>query len=118
MFSLGGFPGVASGGGTQAIWGEVWEIDSPKLERLDQMERVPHMYNRIEVDVVLDDGELVKAYMYVMSDEMAKRTAEHDEWKRKNPPTYKITWPEAKVDILCIDDVSVANWIDPYVRGE
>lgn len=106
MVHMGGFPGVVNGGGTQAIWGEVWSVSDFKLEWLDQMEHVPTMYNRIEVEVVLDDGELVKAFMYVLSDTLARNVT-----GRKEP---EVGDKDNRIELLDIDGVTVANWMPSY----
>jgi gamma-glutamylaminecyclotransferase len=46
MLDLGAYPGVASGGST-AIAGEVYRIDSKGLELLDRLEDYPRLYDRI-----------------------------------------------------------------------
>lgn len=103
MVPLTLFPGVIEGGGKQAIWGEVWHVGDELLERLDAMERVPTYYRRIETDIVLDDGELVKAYMYVLSDMVAKRVTD--------PAAQRLYESRHnRIELHNIEGVTVANW--------
>ena len=44
----------------QKISGEVFEVDSQMLEFLDYFEEVPTLYERTNVDVVIESGEALK----------------------------------------------------------
>jgi len=60
MHSLGGFPGVVSGGSTP-IEGECYEVDGPTLEALDRLEGHPSFYRRTRI--VLEDKMSVEIYL-------------------------------------------------------
>lgn len=60
MLSLGGFPGVVSGGSTP-IEGECYEVDGPTLEALDRLEGHPSFYRRTAI--VLEDKLSVEFYL-------------------------------------------------------
>ena len=45
------------------IKGEVYEVDSDTLERLDALEGHPNFYKRELIDVILD-GKTIKAWIY------------------------------------------------------
>lgn len=68
MFSLGMFPGVATGG-WHAIHGEVYEVDDLTLKRLDRLEGHPNFYRR--QPTILDDGTI--ADMYVLAQPWLKK---------------------------------------------
>ena len=65
MRSCGRFP-IVEIGGTTAIAGEVFLVDDATLVLLDQLEEHPNWYERIEIDVTLDSGELQRAWIYLM----------------------------------------------------
>jgi gamma-glutamylcyclotransferase (GGCT)/AIG2-like uncharacterized protein YtfP len=46
MLDLGAYPGVARGGST-AIAGEIYRVDSKRLELLDRLEDYPRLYDRV-----------------------------------------------------------------------
>lgn len=73
MFPMGGFPGVTSDG-DKAVIGELYEVDEQGLRRLDQLEGNGHFYTREEVDVVLEDSETIKAWMYLLPHRYNHRT--------------------------------------------
>jgi gamma-glutamylaminecyclotransferase len=60
MHSLGGFPGVVARG-TQAIEGEVFDVDAETLDRLDRLEGHPRFYCRTLI--TLDDQSIVSMYV-------------------------------------------------------
>lgn len=66
MVDVNYFPGVFLDG-TDAIVGEVYEVDDRTMERLDRLEGFPFMYTRVEVDL---EGH-GNAWMYIYN-----RTAE------------------------------------------
>ena len=49
---------------TTVIVGEVYEIDGPTLEILDNFEGHPDCYRRELVDIVLDAGSQIQAWIY------------------------------------------------------
>jgi gamma-glutamylcyclotransferase (GGCT)/AIG2-like uncharacterized protein YtfP len=76
LFDLGRYPGfVISPQDSDGSWvqGEVYALGNPRetLARLDDYEGCgiddppPHPYERVERDVVLDDGGRVSAWVYV-----------------------------------------------------
>ena len=46
------------------IVGEVYKVDPATLMVLDALEGHPHLYRRQEVEVVLDDGRTLTAWLY------------------------------------------------------
>lgn len=46
----------------------VWNIDSKDWDRLDMYEGYPSYYIKESVNVILDDGKIEKAIVYVMAD--------------------------------------------------
>ena len=65
MRSHGRFP-VVEHSGITAITGEVFLVDDATLAMLDQLEGHPGWYERIEIDVTLNGGELQRAWIYLM----------------------------------------------------
>lgn len=57
---LGGCPGLVLGG-TQAVMGEVYEVDEPTLAALDRLEGHPRFYRRSSI--ALEDGAVAEAYL-------------------------------------------------------
>jgi len=77
MFNLKWYPGVKKAKGSMKekaypIPGEVYQISKENLGVLDGVEGYPVLYTREEVDVVLDNGETVKAVMYFFNQEPPK----------------------------------------------
>jgi len=65
MVSLGGYPGVIPGEGTQQIVVEVYSVSSKDVERsLDRLESFPRFYQKMEIDT-----QWGKATMYILSEE-------------------------------------------------
>ena len=62
MYSLGCFPMIIRGGGTVSV--EVYEVDESAFIRLDSLEGFPHFYDRKRVNVSLNKGGNVKAWIY------------------------------------------------------
>ncbi|QGY42037.1 gamma-glutamylcyclotransferase [Pseudodesulfovibrio cashew] len=58
------FPLVFRGEPISQIRGEVYAVDDPTLTRLDSLEGHPREYRREEIDVQLQSGERVRAWMY------------------------------------------------------
>lgn len=58
--SLGPFPGMVRGG-TQAVVGEVYEVDHETLANLDRLESHPRFYRRERIR--LADGQAVEVYL-------------------------------------------------------
>jgi gamma-glutamylcyclotransferase (GGCT)/AIG2-like uncharacterized protein YtfP len=58
------FPGVYPGEDVGPVRGEVYEVDDALLARLDILEDHPDLYRREEIDVLLDDGRTVRAWIY------------------------------------------------------
>ena len=47
------------------IKGEVYSINDSQIAMLDRFEGVPSLYNREIIDVKLENGAIVKAYVYI-----------------------------------------------------
>jgi gamma-glutamylaminecyclotransferase len=62
MHDLGAFPAVAIDGKAGTVHGELFDVDSPTMERLDRLEGTPHFYQRKLVHT--SAGE---AWVYVMA---------------------------------------------------
>lgn len=83
LVDLGAFPAVHFGG-KEAIIGELYtDIDALTAENLDRLEGYPNFYDRKEVDVRSENGELVKAWMYFFDGEPSYPVVEGGEWVRK-----------------------------------
>lgn len=63
LFDLGKFPGIIPDSGEKVL-GELYEIDSKTLERLDILEDTWRLYNRQAVEVWSGDIKTT-AYVYV-----------------------------------------------------
>lgn len=66
MQNHGGFPSINKDGNTQVV-GEVFEVNQYQLARLDRLENHPNWYKREEVQVELENGEVVTAWVYIMA---------------------------------------------------
>lgn len=79
MISLGGFPGILTGG-TTSIKGEVYEVDKKTLDRLDRLEGHPDWYKRTPIELL--DGTQVEVYIYPpLKGEGEKRVIESGSWR-------------------------------------
>lgn len=58
------YPGVYRENPVSRVRGEVYEVDTGLLARLDALEDHPVLYRREEIDVLLDDGRTVRAWIY------------------------------------------------------
>ena len=74
LLNLGEYPGlVPSGGSGSHVHGEVYALDDAArtLARLDEYERCgpsdpePHEFERVEMEVVLESGKGVSAWVYL-----------------------------------------------------
>lgn len=67
LFELSGYPGlVAQDGPTDGVLGEVWSVDSEKLQHLDEFERVAEgLYRRVPI-VLLPPfaNQQIDTYLY------------------------------------------------------
>jgi len=66
MYDLFSFPGVIKGSGSVA--GEVYHIAPAVLTLLDRIESYPDFYTRDLVDAHLEDGSVVKTWVYILKD--------------------------------------------------
>lgn len=46
------------------IHGEVYHVDKPTLDVLDELEGHPHLYQREQIPVILDNGQETSAWVY------------------------------------------------------
>jgi gamma-glutamylaminecyclotransferase len=70
LFDLGGYPGmVALPGESGSVSGEVWEVDTDCLERLDALEGTAEGLYRREAAALLEPfaGRGVEAYFFLQS---------------------------------------------------
>ncbi len=64
MFDLGGYPGMVRENQGLSIEGELWEVDTAGLARLDVLEDVAGgEYERVEIE--LEGGEAAEGYLYL-----------------------------------------------------
>lgn len=61
---LAAYPCLIKGEAVSRIRGEVYTIDRTMLERLDELENHPCEYRREQVQVILDDGRKLPAWVY------------------------------------------------------
>jgi gamma-glutamylcyclotransferase (GGCT)/AIG2-like uncharacterized protein YtfP len=66
------------------IQGEVYEVDGQTLQRLDRLEEHPDYYRRDQVDVVLEDGSKLLAWLYFFPTPRG-RFIESGEWLPVRP---------------------------------
>jgi gamma-glutamylaminecyclotransferase len=59
-----GIPYVVKGEAVIQIVGEVWDVDTPTLRRIDILEQHPAWYNRETITVVSTHGEEIRAWIY------------------------------------------------------
>lgn len=60
LHDLGAFPGLTDSG-DDAVFGEVYELDSETLARVDHLEGHPRFYRRRPIQ--LEDGSTVETYL-------------------------------------------------------
>jgi len=63
-YSLGGLEGMVPEQGEQ-VAGEVYEVDQKALQKLDHLHNIGTMFNRMIVDVKLENGESLQTEAYV-----------------------------------------------------
>lgn len=84
MISLGGFPGILTGGHT-SISGEVYEVNTETLAKLDRLEGHPTWYRRTPITLLND--EKVETYIYLKSNPSPSQRfpiVESGEWKKSS----------------------------------
>lgn len=64
MYANDAFPFVVKEEGPSVIHGEVYKIDERILSSADFVENHPRLYKREEVEVTLNDGSTVNAWLY------------------------------------------------------
>ncbi len=91
MFSLGSFPGVIKSKSHKGpIHGEVFEVDSQTLSRLDMLEGYNEFntdlsfYNREMVSVLMPDGETVECLTYFLNETPVDGQVKDGVWKHEN----------------------------------
>ena len=62
LLNAGSFPAMVASG-AQAVVGELWRVPPDLLARIDRYEGVPHLYQRLPVQ--LADGTEVESYLAV-----------------------------------------------------
>lgn len=78
MLNLGAFPAVLTRGDT-AISGEVYEVDN--LDRLDQLEGYPTLYDRIQIQL---EGIDKPVWIYVMHEpRYARDVVRSGKWEKR-----------------------------------
>lgn len=82
MVDLGSYPGVVRGG-TTALRGEVYEVSTDTLAKLDVLEGHPKHYKR-ETELIETDGGHAIAYIYILqhgADRELPPVVEHGDWR-------------------------------------
>lgn len=72
MYHVSSFPGIIRKD-EESIQGEVYEVDEKTLRRLDQLESEGTMYIRVEEEIVINNQEKVRAFVYVWNRGIAGR---------------------------------------------
>lgn len=84
LYNLGWYPGIIPDE-TERVLGEAYEIDEPTLQALDLYEGEGTLYRRCLADVRQQDGEVIKAYVYVYNQTVNpqnKVPMEQQPWRR------------------------------------
>jgi gamma-glutamylcyclotransferase (GGCT)/AIG2-like uncharacterized protein YtfP len=61
---VGRYPYAVRRERTIRIRGEVYRVDVETMARLDELEQHPEVYRREQVDIELDGGEILQAWLY------------------------------------------------------
>lgn len=77
LYDLGAYPGAISGGCT-ALEGEVYEVGQKLLQRLDVLEDVPYLYDRVIIQSCYGP---VSIYLLIRRPVNARRI-NHGDWMR------------------------------------
>ena len=78
LYDLGPFPALVAAGST-AVLGEVYELDTETLDRLDQLEGTPRFYRRVTVE--LDDGAVAEAYVQRLDQVQGRSKIASGSWR-------------------------------------
>lgn len=65
-------------GGGCPVAGEVWAVDEATLVRVDGLEEQPHVYERRRVDVMLNGGGSLEAWLYFCNEPEGARIPSGD----------------------------------------
>ena len=88
-YDLGAFPGLVPRG-SQAVAGEVYEVDEPTLAALDRLERHLDFYRR--TTIALHDGRPVLAYLLTIEQVGARPIIASGAWRTR----HEGRWPDPK----------------------
>lgn len=80
FYDLGGFPAAVEGGNI-SIFGELYDIDKPTMDRLDMLESHPEFYVRRKI--ILEDDQEVYAYIMRAAHCRGCRLIESGDWKNR-----------------------------------
>jgi gamma-glutamylcyclotransferase (GGCT)/AIG2-like uncharacterized protein YtfP len=83
LYKIEDFPGMVEGDGE--VVGEVYEIPESLLKELDWIERVPDLFRRELIEVMLEDGQVVSAYAYIYNGEIEDddEIISSGDWKKR-----------------------------------
>lgn len=79
MVDMGGYPALVEGGAT-AIVGELYEVDTPTLARLDILEEAPEFYRRVAASVA---GHAVELYVLPEVHAVGAAVIASGDWRRR-----------------------------------
>jgi len=54
--------------GSNVIHGTFFEVTRDEIDEIDDYESLPHLFKREEMDVVLEDGRNLKAWVYLLNE--------------------------------------------------
>lgn len=86
LYDLGAFPGLVPRG-SQAVAGEVYEVDEPTLAALDRLEGHPDFYRR--ASIALHDGRPVLAYLLTIEQVRGRPIIASGAWRTR----HEGRWP-------------------------
>lgn len=72
MVSLGAFPAVCRYPNGTKVAGELYSVDLPTMAALDRLEGNGNLYRRQQEDFVTSNGEVIKAWIYLMPIQIAR----------------------------------------------
>lgn len=73
------------------VTGEVYAVDDPTLQRLDELEGHPHAYRRDQAEVVLETGTELMAWIYFYDTARGDLIESGDFLKKSSPRRRKLS---------------------------
>lgn len=81
IYNLGTYPGIIKGDDT--VYGELYRVDKDSLNKMDELEEIGYLYDRILENVYISEDESIEAYVYVYLKSVDSCIKLNKSWKNR-----------------------------------